>query len=96
MNLEFCSKNILKLMMVQSNFNLLDNGDVVIAGNDSELSIILPIFIMETQREKMNASKDIEEMVKKEIEKSTNLSAVEVVNILFGINAGEGKNPYYR
>jgi len=83
-------------MMVQSNFNLLDNGDVVIAGNDSELSIILPIFIMETQREKMNASKDIEEMVKKEIEKSTNLSAVEVVNILFGINAGEGKNPYYR
>lgn len=35
-------------------------------------------------------------MVKKEIDKSNNFTAVEVVNILFGINAGEGKNPYYR
>jgi hypothetical protein len=68
----------------------------VIAGNETELSVILPILIIETQREKTNISKDIEEMVKKEIEKSTNLTAVEVVNILFGINAGDGKNPYYR
>jgi hypothetical protein len=68
----------------------------VIAGNETELSVILPILIIETQREKTNISKDIEEMVKKEIERTTNLTAVEVVNILFGINGGDGKNPYYR
>ena len=68
----------------------------MIAGNETELSVILPILIIETQREKTNISKDIEEMVKKEVEKSTNLTAVEIVNILFGINAGDGKNPYYR
>jgi hypothetical protein len=77
-------------------FLFSDNVDVVIAGNETELSVILPILIIETQREKANISKDIEDMVKKENEKSINFTAVEVVNILFGINAGEGKNPYYR
>jgi hypothetical protein len=56
----------------------------------------LPVIILETQREKANTTKDIEEMVKKEAERSTNINAVEVVNILFGINTVDGKNPYYR
>ena len=35
-------------------------------------------------------------MVKKEVEKNLNLNVIDVLNILFGINASDGKNPYYR
>ena len=66
------------------------------AGSEHELSMILPIISIESQREKTNHMKDIEDMVKKELEKSLSLNVVEIVNILFGIYTAEGKNAYYR
>jgi hypothetical protein len=66
------------------------------AGNDNELGILLPILTIESQKEKNNISKEIEEMIKKELEKNLSLNIVEVVNILFGIHTSEGKNAYYR
>jgi hypothetical protein len=66
------------------------------AGSDSELSVLLPIIVVETQKEKNNIIKEVEDMVKKELEKNQMMNVIEVVNILFGIHSSEGKNPYYR
>jgi hypothetical protein len=52
---------------------------------------------IEKEREKGNINKDVEDMLRKEVEKSLNLTPVEVVNILFGIYANDGrKSAYYR
>jgi len=67
--------------------------DNIIAGSD-DLSILLPIMIIDSQREKANIYKDVEDMLKKEFENNSNINTVEVVNILFGISTYE-KNPYY-
>ena len=75
------------------NFHNLVECDSIIAGSD-DLSILLPILVIESQREKGNAVKEIEDMLKKEIEHNANMNIVEVVNILFGICTHE-KNPYY-
>jgi hypothetical protein len=72
----------------------LVSADLVIAGTE-QLSFILPIIELDTQRDKVNLSKDIEDMLRKELERNNMITPVEVINILFGINSGEGKNPYY-
>jgi hypothetical protein len=68
------------------------------AGSESELSILLPILQIDSQRDKANIMKDIEEMVKKEVEKNINLNTIDIINIVYGITTGtgEGKNAYYR
>ena len=55
------------------------------AGNSNELGLILPIILIDTQREKSTIVKDIDEMVKKEVEKNDNTGIIEMVNVLFGI-----------
>jgi hypothetical protein len=69
-------------------------SDVAIAGSE-QLSLILPIIDPDSQKEKGNIFKDIEDMLKKEFEKNITITPVEVINIVFGIAFGEGKNPHY-
>jgi hypothetical protein len=83
-------------MIVIKIHNYLVLCDIAIAGSEQEISMLLPIMPLDTQREKAAVSKDIEEMLKKEFEKNIGITAVEVVNILFGISIGDLKNPYYR
>lgn len=82
-------------MMVIYLSYFLEDVDIAMAGSESELSIILPIMALETQRDKTSVAKDIEDMLRKEIEKSTNITSVDVINILFGINSSDGKSNYY-
>ena len=65
------------------------------AGNQNELNVLLPIISIESQRDKANIQKDIEEYAKKELEKNLNLNSIDVINILFGINL-ETKSSHLR
>ena len=35
-------------------------------------------------------------MARKEVEKNVNTTNIQIINILFGINSGDGKNVYFR
>jgi hypothetical protein len=56
---------------------------------------MLPILSLDTQKEKASVMKDVEDMLRKEIETNPNIGPVDVINIAMGINTHE-KNPYYR
>lgn len=56
------------------------------AGSEKELAILLPIIPIETQREKANIAKEIEDMITKEVDKNINISSIEVINILLGVS----------
>jgi hypothetical protein len=67
------------------------------SGSENELAMLLPIIVIETQREKTNIIKDVDDMVREELEKNNLLNVVDVVNILFGVyQAGEAKNAFFR
>jgi hypothetical protein len=69
--------------------------ETTMAGTE-DVKVLLPILEVDTQRERASIVKDIEDMVRKEVEKNIQLNNVELVNILFGIHTNEGKNAYFR
>ena len=59
--------------------------DIILAGNEEERNIILPIYEIDTQRELVNITKDIENLCKKEVQNNMMVTAIEIINILYGI-----------
>lgn len=62
-----------------------DNADVLIAGNEIEKNVLLPIYNIETQRESSAIAKEIEDFAEKEVENNLGVNSVDIINILFGI-----------
>jgi hypothetical protein len=60
------------------------------------LGIILPIITVDSQRERTTIIKEIDDMIRKEVEQNVNISVLEIVNVLFGIFGADGKNMYLR
>lgn len=74
----------------------LDNIDQSISTNEYDLNSILPIITIDTQKERNNITKEIEEMLNKRTENVASLNSVDMINILFGIYNLEGKSKEYR
>jgi len=58
----------------------------LISGNENELAILIPTISIDSQRDKANIQKDIEDFVKKEYEKNWHVNSIELINVLIGIN----------
>ena len=84
-NREFKNKIINYFIDNNNNNNNENNYDIILAGNEEERNIILPIYEIDTQRELVNISKDIENLCKKEVKNNMMVTTVEIINILFGI-----------
>jgi hypothetical protein len=79
-NKEF--KNKVNNYFIDNNEN---NYDIILAGNENERNIILPIYEIETQRELINITKDIENLCKNEVQNNMMITCIDIINILFGI-----------
>ena len=77
-----------QIIMNYFKFENENYSDNMIAGNENEKNIILPIYKIEIQRELTSVTKDIEDFINQEIKKKFNVNVIDIINILFGINEG--------
>ncbi|MCQ2818729.1 MAG: DEAD/DEAH box helicase [archaeon] len=62
-----------------------DQCDILLAGNELERGVILPIYEVESQREISQVTKDIEDFISKDIVNFATWNTVEIVNVFFDI-----------
>lgn len=82
-------------MKVNKYFLFVDFCDLIIAGNENELNVLIPVISIDSQRERVNIQKEIEEFVRIEFEKNNFINSIDIINVLFGINI-ESKSVYLR
>ena len=59
------------------------------------MGVLIPIISIDSQREKTNIQKDIEDFTKKEFDKNNSVNSIHLINVLFGMNV-ESKSLYLR
>lgn len=86
-NFNLYNEQMKQIIMNYFKFENENSSDNIIAGNENEKNIILPIYKIEIQRELTSVTKDIEDFINQEIKKF-NVNIIDIINILFGINEG--------
>jgi hypothetical protein len=103
--LEFCgnynsykeeiNKKICSYFNLYNDKNNINNIDDLYAGNANEKDILLPIVKLDTQRDKINFINSLKELIKRFLEYETNISTIDVMNVLFGyMQKGKGIKNY--
>ena len=87
-NFNLYNEQMKQIIMNYFKFENENSSDNIIAGNENEKNIILPIYKIEIQRELTSVTKDIEDFINQEIKKKFNVNIIDIINILFGINEG--------
>lgn len=63
--------------------------------NLDEFNLIIPIINIEEESEKADIEKEITMLIENELKKNINISSIDIMHIIFGINI-ENKMNYYR